>query len=286
MPVGPSRTAEMVCFARAGEAMRPASRRIVDDPYARFFLRPMVQSMLGGRSNRRSPLPIAGTPAELTTFVLCRHRAIDDRLVSALDDGVEQVVILGAGYDTRAWRFAEKLGGRPVWEVDFPATARRKESLARRHAAELPATTLHRVEVDFERDSFTERLTAEGFVSGARTFFVWEGVSMYLTRRAVKESLDAMRDLGGAGSELAADFWYMVDAVDPVSFLRRLQPNLLALLGEPVLFGIHPEDVGDFLARQKIAAREVLVASDLEARYLAGDSRRCYPAFYVVAAGW
>jgi methyltransferase (TIGR00027 family) len=276
----------MVCFARAAEAMRPAARRIVDDPYARFFLRPMAQSMLTGSPGRGAPLPMGGTPAELTTFVLCRHRAIDDRLMAALDSGVEQVVVLGAGYDTRAWRFAERLGGRPVWEVDFPATARRKEGLARRHAAELPATALHRVAVDFERESFAERLEASGFAAGARTFFVWEGVSMYLTRRAVKESLDAMRRLGGTGSELVSDFWYLVDAADAVSFLRRMQPNLLALLGEPVLFGIHPEDVGDFLARRQVTVREVLDASDLEARYLAGDSRRCYPAFYVVAAGW
>jgi methyltransferase (TIGR00027 family) len=283
MPVGPSRTAELVCLARAGEALRPVSRRIVDDPYARFFLRPVAQSMLAGR---RAPLPLAGTPAELTTFVLCRHRAIDDRLSAALDSGVEQVVVLGAGYDTRAWRFAEKLAGRPVWEVDFPATARRKERLARRHQGELPVTTLHRVEVDFERESFADRLTEEGLTAGARTFFVWEGVSMYLTRRAVKESLDAMRRLGGVGSELAADFWYLLDSADSLSFLRRLQPNLLALLGEPVLFGIHPEDIGAFLERHRLSTLELLEASELEARYLDGDSRRCYPAFYVVAAGW
>jgi methyltransferase (TIGR00027 family) len=218
--------------------------------------------------------------------VICRHRAIDDRLSAALDSGVEQVVVIGAGYDTRAWRFAEKLAGRPVWEVDFPATARRKERLARRHQGELPVTTLHRVEVDFERESFADRLTEEGLTAGARTFFVWEGVSMYLTRRAVKESLDAMRRLGGVGSELAADFWYLLDSADSLSFLRRLQPNLLALLGEPVLFGIHPEDIGAFLERHRLSTLELLEASELEARYLDGDSRRCYPAFYVVAAGW
>jgi methyltransferase (TIGR00027 family) len=178
------------------------------------------------------------------------------------------------------------LGDRPIWEVDFPATARRKARLERQHADELPPSTLRRVEVDFERQSFAERLVSEGFTAGARTFFVWEGVSMYLTRRAVKESLAAMRDLGGAGSQLAADFWYLVDADDAASFLRRISPNLLALLGEPVLFGIHPEDVGPFLERQGIAIREILEAADLEARYLAGDSRRCYPAFYVVAAEW
>ena len=283
MPVGPSRTAELVCFARAGEALRPADKRVVDDPYAHLFLRPMAQSMLAGR---RGPMALAGSPAELTTFVLCRHRAFDDQLAAALDAGVEQVVILGAGYDTRAWRFAEQLRGRPVWEVDFPATAQRKMRLARTHVDELPHTNLHRVGVDFERQSFADRLAAEGFVVGARTFFVWEGVSMYLTRRAVKESLDTMRGLGGPGSELAVDFWYLVDARDAASFVRRMQPNLLALLGEPVLFGIHPEDLAAFLERQGILAREVLEAADLERRYLEGDGRRCYPAFYVVAAGW
>jgi methyltransferase (TIGR00027 family) len=231
-------------------------------------------------------MTLAGSPAELTTFVLCRHRAMDDRLEAALAAGVEQVVVLGAGYDTRAWRFAAALGGRPVWEIDFPATGRRKKRLARAHIGELPATNLHQVEVDFERQSFADRLAAEGFLVGARTFFVWEGVSMYLTRRAVKESLDIMRGLGGSGSELVADFWYLVDAADPASFVRRIQPNLLALLGEPVLFGIHPEDVTAFLERQGIVTREVLEAADLERRYLEGDGRRCYPAFYVVAAGW
>jgi len=273
----------MVCLARAGEALRPVARRIVDDPYARLFLRPMAQNLLAGR---RSPLPLAGTSAELTTFVLCRHRAIEDRLAAALGAGIEQVVVLGAGYDTRAWRFAEALGERPIWEVDFPATARRKARLERRHAGELPPSTLRRVEVDFERQSFAERLLAEGFAAGARTFFIWEGVSMYLTRRAVKESLAGMTGLGGAGSELAADFWYLVDAPDPASFLRRVTPNLLALLGEPVLFGIHPEDVAAFLERQGITVHETLEAGALEERYLRDDSRRCYPAFYVVSASW
>jgi methyltransferase (TIGR00027 family) len=293
MPLGPSRTAEFVCLARAGEALRPPARRIVDDPFARLFLRPMLQGMLAGR---RAPLPLAGTPSDLTTFVLCRHRAMDDRLGAALAAGsrapgsrapsTAQVVVLGAGYDTRAWRFASALAGRPVWEVDFPATSRRKASLAERNAESLPDTNLRRVEVDFERESFADRLEAAGFAAGAPTFFLWEGVSMYLTRRAVRESLAAMRRLGGAGSELVADFWYLVDTTDALSFLRRIQPNLLALLGEPVLFGIHPEDVGPFLEREGIETRELLEAKDLETRYLAGDSRRCHPAFYVVAAGW
>jgi hypothetical protein len=108
----------------------------------------MLQSMLAGR---RAPLSLSGTPSELTTFVLCRHRAIDDRLAAALAAGVAQVVVLGAGYDTRAWRFAPALAGRPGVGGGLPGHgAPQGESRAAQRRA-LPETNLHRVEVDFER---------------------------------------------------------------------------------------------------------------------------------------
>jgi hypothetical protein len=92
---------------------------------------------------------------------------------------------------------------------------------------------------------------------------------MYLTRRAVKDSLAAMRRLGARGRSWPPTSGIWWTAPDALSFLRRIQPNLLALLGEPVLFAMHPEDVGHFLEREGIAVRELLEAKDLEARYLA-----------------
>jgi methyltransferase (TIGR00027 family) len=255
---------------------------VLDDPYARFFLQPSVQRML---SVRRRALPMGGIAAEVNDFVVCRHRYMDECLLGALEEGVEQVVVLGAGYDTRAWRFSEQLAGRPVFEVDFPATSRRKGTVLDRHSRELPETNVHRVEVDFEKQSFADRLVDAGFEVGARSFFVWEGVSYYLTRRTVEQTLAEIHRLGGEGSHLVADFWYLVDDPEVLSVLRRVSPNLLMLVGEPFLFGIHPEDLPGFLGRLGLEVQEIADAGELRARYLAGQRRRVYPAFYLLHAG-
>src|SRR5690606_16868209 len=125
----PSTTAEAVCFMRAHEHLR-AKRRVVDDPFAHWFLRPLARAALASES----AVPQLGRFAERLTdglleFDGARHRFVDDVLEKSLRarrSGVDQVVLLGAGYDMRAYRFSRSLRGRPVFEVDHPATSRRK----------------------------------------------------------------------------------------------------------------------------------------------------------------
>lgn len=284
VPNAPSQTAEAVCLMRATDQRHAAAHRIIDDPYARLFLGPLaraalasweVSGTLGDLAERLSP--------GLTAYVLTRHRFIDDRLRRALKGGVEQLVLLGAGYDSRAYRFAAELDGRPVFEVDYPATSRRKARILARRATMLPGSDVRRIEIDFEVDSLAARLRAAGFRAGRRTFFVWEGVSMYLTRAAVKDTLGAVHAMSAAGSELAMDFWYFLDAPDLLSTAYRMSANLLSLLGEPVAFGIHPEDVGAFLARLGYRVADLADAAELERRYL-GDGRHVVPGSYLVHA--
>jgi methyltransferase (TIGR00027 family) len=170
-----------------------------------------------------------------------------------------------------------------VFEVDFPATSGRKARILARRARELPAVDVRRVEIDFQTESLEERLLASGFTRGAPAFFVWEGVSMYLTRDAVKATLRAIATLGGAGSELAMDCWYLIDSPDLLSTAYRASTNALSLVGEPVTFGIHPEDCVAFLARQGFHVEEVADAGTLEKRYVR-DRRRVHPAMYLVHA--
>src|SRR5437870_7410314 len=155
---------------RASDQRRPPAGRIVDDPYARWFLGPMSRATLASweASGRWGRLAERLSPG-LTAFVLTRHRYIDDCLARALEGEVEQIVLLGAGYDTRAYRFAGQLRGRPVYEVDFPATSRRKARIVARHARELPRVDVRVVEVDFLTQSLRERLAASGFTERRRT---------------------------------------------------------------------------------------------------------------------
>jgi methyltransferase (TIGR00027 family) len=283
----PSRTAETVCFFRASDQRREPSERIVDDPYAKMFLGPMMRTALAalqvsGRVGQRAEEYSPG----LAAYILCRHRFIDDRLRDALNDTtqpIEQVVLLGAGYDTRAYRFASALRGRPVFELDFPSTSRRKAELVAEKKAELPSTNVTVVEIDFLTERVEDRLAATGFRKGARTFFVWEGVSMYLSRKAVQSTLATLRAISGAGSQLLMDCWYLLDAPDVVSTAHRMSANLLHLLGEPVTFGIHPEDVTPFLDRLSYDLVDLADAAELERRYVR-DDRKVYPALYVLRA--
>ncbi|HEY4221464.1 MAG TPA: SAM-dependent methyltransferase [Myxococcota bacterium] len=283
----PSKTAELVCFFRALERRRK-SGRIVDDPHAHLFLGRSLKAALRAAeaAGPLSEIPARFLPG-LATFVIARHRFIDDALTQALSvtgaDRFAQVVLLGAGYDTRAYRFAEQLAGRPVFEVDFPSTGRRKDDLVRKNAKDLPGSVVRRVEVDFLSETFDGPLLRAGFMKGARTFFVWEGVSMYLTRAAVKQTISLMRALGGPGSELCCDFWFLLDAPDLRAAAHRLSASLLQLLGEPVLFGIHPEDAPPFLQGLGFDVVDTGTPAALAQRYVT-DRRDVYGAMYVAHA--
>lgn len=284
VPNAPSQTAEAVCLMRASEQHRPPAKRIVDDRYAKLFLGRLSRAALASfeASGKLGDLVARLSPG-LAAYVLTRHRFIDDCLARSLAAGARQLVLLGAGYDSRAYRFAAALRGRPVFEVDFPATSRRKARLVARYAAELPHVDVRTVEIDFERDSLEERLRQAGFRKRARTFFVWEGVSMYLTRAAVKATLTNIRELSAPGSEVAMDFWFQLDSPSALASAYRMSANFLSLVGEPVTFGIHPEDVGGFFERLGYRVVDLADAAELERRYI-GDGRTVFPANYLLHA--
>lgn len=282
----PSKTAEVVCLFRALERRR--AQRIVDDPFAHHFLGRSFKATVAAAAaaGALSEIPARFLPG-VATFVLARHRFIDDALAAALaregNERVEQVVLLGAGYDTRAYRFASQLAGRPVFEVDFPSTGARKDDLVRKHAHTLPGSLVRRVEVDFLKETFDAPLAHAGFVKGGRTFFVWEGVSMYLTRDAVKQTLSLMRTISGAGSDVCCDFWFLLDSPDVRAAAHRVSASFLHLLGEPVLFGIHPEDAPGFFTLLGFDVVDLATAAKLAERYVK-DARDVYPAMFVLHA--
>jgi len=267
---------------RASDQRRKPAERILDDPHAKRFLGPILRATLatmkvGGRIANQAE---AFSPG-LLAYILTRHRCIDDALTDALSEGIDQLVLLGAGYDTRPWRFAEALTDTTVFAVDHPSTARRKAKVVAKHPDLFPDLGVVPVAIDFQTQSLQTRLLEAGFQPKRRTFVVWEGVSMYLTREAVKATLSTMRSMCGPGSQLLMDYWYMVDAPDLVSTLLRMSPHLLHFVGEPVTFGIHPEDVEGFLDRLGYETLDIATAAELERRYVR-DDRSVYPASYVV----
>lgn len=199
----PSATAEMVCSWRALEATLPPCERILDDPFARGFLGTARRRLVDGIS----ALPAAARRSLLrrldqllqgaVTFVLARHRAIDDIILSTPSS---QVVFLGAGYDSRRARLYERLCRSRVFEVDHPDTAHRKSRLIHKVYADARLAPTIPVAIDFAHESIEQRLCDAGLNRDTGTIWIWEGVSMYLPEQAVRETLVMFSRLSGPGS--------------------------------------------------------------------------------------
>jgi methyltransferase (TIGR00027 family) len=267
MRTRPSLTAEGVCLLRAASG---------DDPYAEALLGPVGRAGLAAwRAARRLRLPVDAVTLGMEAAVRARHRFFDEALVAALDRGAAQVVLLGAGYDSRPWRFAERLAGRAVFEVDHPATLAARSA----RAARLPPSGARRVPVDFAAADFGAALLDAGFDPARPSFFVWEGVSMYLRREAVAATLERVAGLLAPDSEIGFDVW--VPLTGRAASVERLGLALVKRAGEPIVFALPPDELAPFLAARGLRLVEQSRVDHVAARYGYGAA---YRGLFVVRA--
>jgi methyltransferase (TIGR00027 family) len=166
-----------------------------------------------------------------------RTRYLDDCVTRALDRGVQQVVILGAGLDTRAARLAR--AGVRFFEVDQLASqVDKRERLSRFEAYPVDAATF--VPCDFERDDFVALLEGAGLDRGSPTCFVWEGVIYYLVEGAARSTLERLASEFDPGSLLVFDYLNskMAQASPRLRDEDRAMKDIIEELGEPMQFGI------------------------------------------------
>jgi methyltransferase (TIGR00027 family) len=230
------------------EQYEPAAQRLVHDDLAQSILpvnQRIVVKAMGWSPLRRltmwaSERAVRGAWA----LIVCRKRFIDDKLAEAIEN-IDAVVDLGAGMDTRGYRLARQ-SAIPFFEVDQPVNISRKADAVKRAIGSQPAS-VHLVPVDFEHDDLIAALAQHGFHADARTFFIWEGVTQYLTEDAVRATLGALQNVS-SGSRLV--FTYV-----PMDFIDGRNMYDAAILYKRFrqrqqiwLFGLDPDDVGDFLA--------------------------------------
>ncbi len=127
-----------------------------------------------------------------------------DRIIERALDGMEQFVLLGAGYDTRAYGQLQDRG-LAFFELDQPPTQDLK--IATLHAAGIDCSHVRFVSVDFSQESAFEKLRASGYDPGKKTLFLWEGVTLYLNEADVRQTLQDVREHAAPGSVVVADFY-------------------------------------------------------------------------------
>lgn len=259
----PSRTALRVAMRRAAHQIYDDKPLVFDDPFA--------VSILGdtyAEEVRRTPIrPDRPSSISLRAFLVARSRYAEDNLARAVERGVTQYVLLGAGLDTFAHRNAYP--DLKVFEVDHPATQQWKRELLETGGIAAPERLTY-APVDFERESLPSQLAAAGFDASAPTFFAWLGVVPYLTSEAFRATL-AFIAAQPPGSGIVMDY---SQPRHVLPWLEQLAHDSLAsrvaLAGEPFQLFFTPEEIANELtAFPKI---EDLGTGEINHRYFAGRS--------------
>ena len=198
---------------------------------------------------------------------LARAKYCEDSLKSAVRTGCGQYVILGAGYDTFAFRKTEQGEKLTVFEVDHPLTQQDKATRIKRAGLKMPPN-LRFVPVDFEKDNLEEKLTAAGFDRRKKSFFSWLGVSYYLSGAQIDAMLSSLTALSSDGSTLLFDFADENLFSTPVRRVRSML-SMAESAGEPMKSCFAYNELERLLEKHGFLIYELLGERDIQERFFA-----------------
>ena len=267
-----SRTAQYMALFRALETKRPPATRLFNDPYAIHFL---------GKGFKRITRLAKFSPVQRLASAIIQHRIpgafasgvartkyIDELLYRTVRNGVKQVIILGAGFDTRALRL-DFLKNIPVIEIDHPDTATIKMGTIRKVLNGLPPNVRY-LQIDFNSQSLAALLDAERIDFTLPTTILWEGVTNYLSAEAMDNSFAL---LGRFAKNSAVIFTYVHKEVlaNPSAFFgaQKLLDDLDEI-EERWTFGFYPDELPAYLLRYGFRLEEDTGAAEYRRQYLAG----------------
>lgn len=263
-----SLTAAGIAIARAVESEKPPGERVCYDPYARQFVPGWMYLLFGffiksGYAEWRGP--------GVNGFLLARERYIDDVLLNFLNEGLQQLVILGAGYDSRAYRF-DLPEGVKTFEVDHPFTQADKLEKVQSIFGKIPEHVTY-VSVDFNTQHLSERLLSSGYDPGLISLFIWQGVTMYLTPEGVDNMLTFIVKNAAPGSAIVFDYVYQavlegVQEQSEISSMHRYR----FITGEGLTFGIPEGRAESFLRERGLQNVKDVTTDELKAAYFAGKN--------------
>jgi methyltransferase (TIGR00027 family) len=258
-------TAYRVMFYVALEQYQPIEHRLIHDEVARQMLPGHLKFLLyifGFRPFRQGFFNLIERGFPGTRGGLCRKRYIDDKLVEAIERGINAVVILGSGLDTRAYRIPQ-LSTLTVFEVDLPQTIAYKEGKLRQLYGSVPPH-VRLIPIDFDHQPLDDVLISHGYSFDQPSFFIWEGVTQYIHETAVRAVLGSLAKTT-PGSRIV--FTYIVkDFIDGERTygLERLYQQIRGMWR----FGLHPPQVAKFIGEYSWMELEQIGAKEYRQLYL------------------
>ena len=206
-------------------------------------------------------------PPGIYEYVIARTKLMDEAFADALENDFPQIVILGAGMDTRALRFKDANKGTKIFELDVRNTQEPKVKILNKKGIALPEELVY-VAINFNKQSLSSALLGAGFETERKTLFLWEGVTMYLTAEAVDGTLSFIHENSSEGSIVIFDYIY-------AAMLRRENRyygekgiyERVSKAGEGYTFGLEEGEIEGFLADRGFSLISHHTPQDLEKAY-------------------
>lgn len=268
--IAPDSTALRVALWRAVHVLDDAPPHVIDDEIGLRLAAPD-----DGWRDRPDMDP--HTTAPMRAGIVSRARFIEDLVAEQTARGVDQYVLLGAGLDTFVQRHPESAAQLTVFEVDQPGPQAWKRQRLNELGFGVP-DHLRLIPVDFEVDSWWQRLTAAGFDPHRPALVASTGVTMYLSREANIATLRQISQLA-PGSTLATTFMLPIDLVGGMEQqLRRYVEQGARASGTPFISFFRPEEIVALAEEAGFAAAHHISSDDLTARYFADRTDGLRPA--------
>jgi len=264
----PSETAMATATLRALAARDPCEEIRGADYMAEIFLTEDRKAPLNDLAKRQWVMQNKIAPGAYE-FMIARTAFFDQVVRKALVENLPQIVFLGAGYDTRPYRFKDLVRETRIFELDAPPTQLRKREVLENNAIAM-SDELKFVPIDFSQDNLQTVLLKAGFSIDKPVLFVWEGVTYYLSSDIVDETLSAVRTLSAVGGSICFDYASLSPEALNQEGARKMREHLKSNHpGEPTKFGIPFGKLKAFLSERGFTLIEFLDSSEMEKRYLA-----------------
>jgi len=265
-----SSTAGYTCFSRACATREQDERFRGPDYLAEIFLPAFAKITLNVPFLRKAFVSKIA-PSGIYEYIIARTKLLDEIFLEGLAKRVNQIVLLGAGMDTRALRFANQNRGTKIIELDIEKTQRPKIEILNRKQVKIPKELVF-ASIDFNKESFSEVLMNAGYQRDQQSYFLWEGVTMYLHSEAVDSTLTYIRESSQAGSCVTFDYIFASVLRQENKFYGEKEIfDTVSRAGEGWTFGIDEGEIEAFLSKRGFRMISHYTPSELEKRFFRVD---------------